>query len=175
MDDKELDDLLESALDDFGKEIKIEASTLPSGQDRGKVTIEKTQLYVDDVDYDDRPTSSSKASVGGSSSKQSMASNKQSREEEEEQMKLFDEIFNDAKTRETMKQFTQALSGLKEGGGDEAKLMENFTQMMSQLANETNLDDDDESSDLADLDVEGIYNKICKISMRLYASIFGTC
>ena len=158
MDDKELDDLLESALDDFGKEIKIEASTLPNGQDRGKVTIEKTQLYVDDVDYDDRPTSSSKASTGGSSSKQSMASNnKQSREEEEEQMKLFDEIFNDAKTRETMKQFTQALSGLKEGGGgDEAKLMENFTQMMSQLANETNLDDDDESSDLADLDVEGI-------------------
>lgn len=155
MDDKELDDLLESALDDFGKEVKIEAN-LPRQDDLnrgGKVTIEKTQLYVDDIDYEDRPSSSSKTPASAAAC--SMGKPKPSQKEDEDQMKLFDEIFNDAKTRETMKQFTQALSGLKEGG-DEAKLMENFTQMMSQLASETSLDDDgDDESDLADLDVEG--------------------
>ena len=104
------------------------------------MTIEKTQLYVDDIDYDDRPKSSSRLASSKAATAQGKSS-AQSNKEQEEQMKLFDEIFNDAKTRETMKQLTDVLSGFKEG--DEAKLMENFGQIMSQLTNE-NLSDDDE-------------------------------
>ena len=142
--DKELDDLLDSALDDFDKEVEIEKKEEPRrAQEQenqpGKVTIEKTQLYVDDIDYDDRPTSSSR--LASSKATAQGKSSAQSSKEQDEQMKLFDEIFNDAKTRETMKQLTDVLSGFKEG--DEAKLMENFGQIMSQLTNE-NLSDDDE-------------------------------
>lgn len=143
--DKELDDLLDSALDDFDKEVEIEKKEEPRrAQEQenqpGKVTIEKTQLYVDDIDYDDRPTSSSR--LASSKATAQGKSSAQSSKEQEEQMKLFDEIFNDAKTRETMKQLTDVLSGFKEG--DEAKLMENFGQIMSQLTNENLSDDDDE-------------------------------
>lgn len=170
MDDKELDDLLESALDDFGKEIKIESSTTTTinarqeetTTSRGKVTIEKTQLYVDDVDYDDRPTSNKMLSSKTQKSNTGAAAATVG--EDMDQMKLFDEIFNDVKTRETMKQFTEALSGLGAAGGggegDEAKLMENFTRVMSQLANE-NLDDDgdDDIDNIEDL--EGFFFLIC--------------
>lgn len=143
--DKELDDLLDSALDDFDKEVEIEKKEEPrrapeQENQPGKVTIEKTQLYVDDIDYDDRPKSSSRLASSKAATAQGKSS-AQSNKEQEEQMKLFDEIFNDAKTRETMKQLTDVLSGFKEG--DEAKLMENFGQIMSQLTNE-NLSDDDE-------------------------------
>lgn len=142
--DKELDDLLDSALDDFDKEVEIEKKEEPRGAQEqenqpGKVTIEKTQLYVDDIDYDDRPKSSSR--MASSKATSQGKSSAQGSKEQEEQMKLFDEIFNDEKTRETMKQLTDVLSGFKEG--DEAKLMENFGQIMSQLTNE-NLSDDDE-------------------------------
>lgn len=149
--DKELDDLLDSALDDFGKEIKVTKSAAsepkPEGE-QGKVTIEKTELYVDDVDYDDRPRFTSIASTIMTSRLlgAAQATGAAKKEDElDEQMKLFDEIFNDTKTRETMKQFTEALNGFKEG--DESKLIENFGRVMSQLNSENlDLDDDDDEN-----------------------------
>lgn len=151
--DKDLDDLLDSALDDFGKDIEIEKKEVKSeirstsdysSQAAGKVTIEKTELYVDDIDYDDRPRSSG---AGASSASSATANKKADNIDAEEQMRLFEEIFNDSKTRDVMKQFSDALNGFKEG--NEAELIEKFEQVVSQLTSE-NLKLDDDDTDLGD-------------------------
>jgi hypothetical protein len=120
----------------------------------GKVTIEKTELYVDDIDYDDRPRTNNISSSASSRGHTSTSSQKPQQPPippnlgfniGNDEMKFFDEIFNDAKTKETMKQFTEALSGFKDG--DEAKLMENFGRVMSQLTSEDLEGDDDEDDD----------------------------
>jgi hypothetical protein len=158
MADKELDDLLDSALDDFDKKLTIEnekelnARIIPVSSGASNITIEKTELYVDDIDYDDRPRGSAgskaQSNVTAAANAADAGSTMPGFNLSEDEMKLFDEIFNDAKTKDTMKQFTEALSGFKEG--DEKKLLENFGKVMSQLTSEDLGDDDDDDDE--DLD-----------------------
>lgn len=69
-DDQELDDLLDNALSDFDK--KLPANLQPSASAAASdVSIQKVNLYVDDVDYDDRPTTSSARSSAAASTQQS--------------------------------------------------------------------------------------------------------
>lgn len=155
MSDKDLDDLLDSALDDFDKKLTVQSSNeqpcpsaTSSALTESKVTIEKTELYVDDVDYDDRPSTSmsklTSTNLNKSAQKGSSKSTAPGFNLTDDDMKLFDEIFNDVKTKETMKQFTEALNTFKEG--DEQKLFENFGKVMSELSND-NLDLDDDELD----------------------------
>jgi hypothetical protein len=169
--DKDLDDLLDSALGDFAKKaepIKINDQTNKKSQN---VTIEKTNLYVDDIDYDDRPArtpatkfvggiSSSSSNVNKllntatlgankatSNSKSSSILTEDSNESDfnfsDENMKMFDQIFNDEKAKESMKQFKDMLNMFK-NEEDEGKMMENFEKVMSQLTTEDLNDDDDD-------------------------------
>ena len=60
-------------------------------------------------------------------------------------MKLFEEIFNDEQTKQSMKQFTDAFNMFK-AGGDEQKLLENFQKVMSELNIENSGDEDDDEN-----------------------------
>jgi peroxin-19 len=161
--DKELDDLLDSALDDFGNKatpLTAGSNAATSLASSSNITVEKTNLYVDDIDYDDRPSpQTSKASSTTTQPKtappqghtSSANSNTFDFKLSDDEMKMFDEIFNDSKTKETMKQINEAMSMFKTGG-DEAKLLENFQKVMSQLndfdlGDEENEDEDDEGDD----------------------------
>jgi peroxin-19 len=155
--DKDLDDLLDSALDDFANKptpLTNAATSPPQPQliASSNITIEKTNLYVDDIDYEDRPvtqtskvssTTQAKATSHGPSS--ATSSNAFDFKLSDDEMKMFDEIFNDSKTKETMQQFNEAMNMFKTGG-DEAKLMENFQKVMSQL-NDFDLGDEDDDDD----------------------------
>jgi hypothetical protein len=161
--DKELDDLLDSALDDFEKKVVInDDTTTPktsqstttvniteTATTKGDVTIEKMNLYVDDIDYDDRParTSSSKLFCSATSTTTNPNPAKTTNAGEfslmDDNMKLFEEIFNDEKSKNSMKQFKEMLDMFK-NEEDEGKLMENFQKVMSELGTDE-LDDDDES------------------------------
>jgi hypothetical protein len=158
--DKDLDDLLDSALDDFDKKIPTVNSTITSTQEKisnSSVTIEKTNLYVDDIDYDDRPprsannlssnflTSKVFNSTNTSKSNQATSSTKDPFLMASDDMKLFEEIFNDEQTKQSMKQFTEAFNMFKTGG-DEQKLLENFQKVMSELNIENSGDEDDEEN-----------------------------
>ena len=165
--DKELDDLLDSALDDFDKKVQIndESTTPKTSQSsttvnitetvttKGNVTIEKMNLYVDDIDYDDRPARSTSSKLfanatASSTSKPAAASSSKPANTGEfnlmdDNMKLFEEIFNDEKTKSSMKQFKDMIDMFK-NEEDEGKLMENFQKVMSELATDDLLDEGDE-------------------------------
>ena len=156
--DKDLDDLLDSALDDFDKKVPISAnSTLTATQEKSNVTIEKTNLYVDDIDYDDRPARSASnlpsnfltSKVYNSNTSKSNQTNKSTKDPFQipatDDMKLFEEIFNDEQTKQSMKQFTDAFNMFK-AGGDEQKLLENFQKVMSELNIENSGDEDDDEN-----------------------------
>jgi hypothetical protein len=173
--DKELDDLLDSALDDFDKKVQIndESTTPKSSQSsttvnitetvttKGNVTIEKMNLYVDDIDYDDRParstssklfanataSSASKPAAAASSSKPANAGEFNLMDDN---MKLFEEIFNDEKTKSSMKQFKDMIDMFK-NEEDEGKLMENFQKVMSELATDDLGEGDEDDADLTNL------------------------
>lgn len=132
--DKELDDLLDSALSDFDKKPTIMPQAA-SAQATGSVTIEKTNLYVDDIDYDDRPARKTMPDLKQKPVPQASSFN--------EEMKLFDEIFTDAKNKESMKQLQSALEMLP---GNDPKMLENFEKLMADLI-KTNLGDDDDDDD----------------------------
>ncbi len=67
--DKDLDDLLDSALGDFAKKAEPIKTNDQNNKKSQNVTIEKTNLYVDDIDYDDRPARTPATKfVGGISS-----------------------------------------------------------------------------------------------------------
>ena len=138
--DKELDDLLDSALNDFEtKNETVEVTTA------AKVTIERTNLYVDDIDYEDRPVRQTmpdtkptiKSSLNAFNPTAAMPSSNKL-----DDLKLFDEIFNDEKSKESMKQF-QAAFDMLQTGGDDPKMLENFQKVLSDLAS-TDLGDDDD-------------------------------
>jgi hypothetical protein len=146
--DDELDELLDSALGDFV------TKKPPSSVD--VVTIERTDLIVDPLSSSSNvnATKTSDHQTGSSSSKPLM---------NEADFKIFDEIFNDEKTKESLKQFTNAFSMF--GGEsktnaattqnmtnpDPTKLFEEFEMMMNELA-KTNFDDDDDDDDEDDDD-----------------------
>ena len=146
--DDNLDELLDSALSDFEAR---PAPPLPN------VTIEKTNLYVDDVDYDDRPATTSKSTAPAASSSSSASKPTTSDADallgiSADEMKLFDEIFNDSKSKDTMKKLTETLgmfgAAASASPGDQKKLMEDFQKAMSELK----MLDDDESDDNDDDD-----------------------
>jgi hypothetical protein len=166
--DKDLDDLLDSALGDFDK--KTEPAK--SSQSTRNFTIEKTNLYVDDIDYEDRPSRTpANKFVGGISSSSSKtskllnaatgtdktntttgcASNKMGNNEgddfsfSDENMKMFEQIFNDEKAKDSMKQFKDMFNMFK-NEEDESKMMENLEKVMSQLTSQ-DLDDDDDDDE----------------------------
>jgi peroxin-19 len=163
MDDKDLDDLLDSALEDFDK--KIEPSPQPLSQittttesSKSNVTIEKANFYVDDeLDYEDRPRTTpvkNKNVLNTNTTK--------SDEFNQENMKMFDEIFNDEQSKDSMKQFEKMFNMFKaevasgscsqNENDDEAKLIKNFEKVMSQLtSDDLNDDDDDDDTDEASI------------------------
>ena len=169
--DKDLDDLLDSALGDFDKKTEPVKSSTQSSQN---FTIEKTNLYVDDIDYEDRPSRTpANKFVGGISSSSSSsntskllnvatgtdktntntgrASNKIGNNEGDdfsfshENMKMFEQIFNDEKAKDSMKQFKDMFNMFK-NEEDEGKMMENLEKVMSQLTSQ-DLDDDDDDDE----------------------------
>ena len=167
--DKDLDDLLDSALGDFDKKTE----PVKSSQSTRNFTIEKTNLYVDDIDYEDRPSRTpANKFVGGISSSSSntskllnaatgtdktntnsgRASNKIAHQINnegddfsfnDENMKMFEQIFNDEKAKDSMKQFKDMFNMFK-NEEDEGKMMENLEKVMSQLTSQDLDDDDDE-------------------------------
>ena len=148
--DQELDDLLDSALDDF--EVKPVVKN-PAASTSTKVTIEKTNLYVDDIDYEDRPPRNTASMFAGASkllnkSSPADAQSKLGGSEEfnftDDNMKMFEEIFNDEKTKDSMKQFKDMFNMFK-NEEDEGKLMQNFQKVMSELTVDDDLDEDDTS------------------------------
>ena len=158
--DKDLDDLLESALGDFEKVVepikKNEECSKP--QSKQSFTIEKTNLYVDDIDYDDRPARTpANKFLGGTSTNISTsklfqsdsttkAGDKEGFDFSDENMKMFEEIFNDEKSKDSMKQFKDMLNMFK-SEEDEGKMMQNFEKIMSQLTtDDLNEEDDDEEN-----------------------------
>ncbi len=169
--DRELEDLLDSTLNDFETKpapVRIEKTDdkkedTQAAAASSKVTIERTNLYVDDIDYDDRPVrktmpdlkpglkstlnsfSSTKQGGAGTSllDTSSTASNSQ------DEMKLFDEIFNAEKNKESMKQFKDAFA-MFQTGGDDPKMLENFQKVLADLAS-TDLGDDDDEDDFENI------------------------
>ena len=141
--DKELDELLDSALDDFDKKIELPKPAPNETSAGSKVTIERTNLYVDDVDDEDRPPRPKPATTSAAAA--SAADQNQS-----EEFKLFEEIFADEKNKDSMKKFKEMFEMLKTP--DEAKLMENFEKVMADLASdELDLDDDGEEENEGDM------------------------
>ena len=116
--DNELDELLDSALDDFDKnkeELKnppiIEKkSEIKDETQSSNVTIEKTNLNVE-------------ASLENSSSEFGASI--------EEDMKLFEEIFSGEQNKDTLKQFTDAIKMFK---SDEPSMFKEFEKMMETMA-----------------------------------------
>jgi hypothetical protein len=144
--DKELDDLLDSALNDFDHKLVInETSPIQTDRDgklkeNNEIKIEKLNLYVDDVDYEDRP--------------QSNQTNKTSTNLNlnDENLKLFEEIFNEEKNKESLKQFQDVFS-MFQNSTNEKNLLENFQKVMSELVNEeANLEEEDEFSDFENIE-----------------------
>lgn len=132
--DKELDDLLDSVLNDFDASPAPEPATAATTfSKRSEISIEKTDLYVDDIDYEDRPV------------RKTMPDLQQPKQTSILNDELFDEIFNDAKSKESMKQFQSAFEMLKSGKND-PKMLENFQKIMTDLAN-TDLGDDNDDED----------------------------
>ena len=131
--DNELDELLDSALDDFDKnkeeQIKKNESIQIEPQASG-ITIEKTNLNVEEEEGDELKSSTI-----------------------DDDMKLFEEIFSGEQSKETLKQFTDAMKMFK---GEDPSMFKDFEKMMetmsSSVAKETNnlnlyeddVDDDDD-------------------------------
>ncbi len=147
--DQELDDLLDSALDDFGKKLTITDEISPTKEAipaKSNVTIEKMNLYVDDdLDYDDRPASKPQTSAS------SLPKNKAMKTEthdpnlgfnlSDENLKLFEGIFKDEGNKE-MKDL-KSMFEVFQNSKDEASLLDNFQKVMSELINEEdNLNED---------------------------------
>ncbi len=150
--DQELDDLLDSALNDF--EAKKETLTVIADEsvtaNNSKVTIERTNLYVDDVDDEDRPVRKTmpdltKSTLNKNAASTSASASAATKPILNDDMKLFDEIFNDEKSKESMKQFKAAFEMLQ-SGGDNPDIMQNFQKVLTDLAN-TDLGEDDEDDD----------------------------
>jgi hypothetical protein len=162
MDDKELDDLLDSALEDFDKKPPIVVPTVPPTQSsKTSITIEKTNLYVDDIDYDDRPAPTSLFRPQTSTSSSSSAAARQANLDED--MKMFEQIFGNSKTKESMKFLKDSLNTFKEG--DETKLLDNFEKVMSQITDTFNIDENDENDteDLGGLNEKDIFDNFSKL------------
>lgn len=118
--DKELDDLLDTALEDFDKKLDLKEET-------SSYTIEKTNLPIEEEDE------------------------AESAKLNQDEMKLFEEIFNNEKTKQSMKQFKDVLSmfGDQTGSsGDAKELMENLEKVMSEFENCDEEDDQEYEKDL---------------------------
>ena len=149
--DNELDELLDSALDDFDKnkeELKknesIEVAGLPADSEpqASGITIEKTNLNVE-VD------TGLKSSI-------------------EDDMKLFEEIFSGEQNKDTLKQFSEAMKMFK---NEDAGMFKEFEKMMetmsttSDIKGDLNLYEDDiDEDDDRDQAKAKINNKSSKTS-----------
>ncbi|RNA25619.1 Peroxisomal biogenesis factor 19 [Brachionus plicatilis] len=122
--DKELDDLLDTALEDFDKKLDLK-------EEESSYTIEKTNIEVEaDLKSDDEAKSAKL---------------------NQDEMKLFEEIFNDEKTKQSMMQFKDVLTmfGDQTGNpGDAKNLLENLEKVMSELTTGDEEDDQDFEKDL---------------------------
>lgn len=129
--DKELDDLLDTALEDFDKKLDLNVPEAASSY-----TIENTNIIVEEVDDDSPPKSSTNPNL---------LKNKL----DDDEMKLFEEIFSDEGTRESMKQFKDVLNmfGQNPDSIEGKHLLENFEKVMSDLTNVDDDEDDDEDLD----------------------------
>lgn len=112
--DKELDDLLDTALEDFEKKLELK-------DEANSYTIEKTSIEIDEQD-DLKETKLN-----------------------QDELKLFEEIFSNEKTKQSMKQFKDVLTmfGDQTGNSGETKdLLENLQKVMSEM--DTGNDEDDQ-------------------------------
>jgi hypothetical protein len=127
--DKELDELLDSALDDFDRnkeEIK-ETESIKSELQASSITIEKTNINVEEE------TDLKESTI-------------------DDDMKLFEEIFSGEQSKETLKQFTDAMKMFK---GEDPGMFKDFEKMMSTMSsdvakentNNLNLYEDDVDDD----------------------------
>ncbi len=135
--DKELDELLDSALEDFDQKI-----TLKDSVSKSAVSIERTDLYVDEeLDYEDRPIPKQQPSVSTDPDFGFDLS--------DENLKLFEGIFKDAELGgdSGMKDFKNMFD-VFQNSKDETTLLDNFQKIMSELVNEeAKLENDDEEFD----------------------------
>jgi hypothetical protein len=148
--DQELDDLLDSALNDFEAKKETVIADESVTANKSKVTIERTNLYVDDVDDEDRPVRKTmpdltKSTFNKNTTSTSASASATTNPNLNDDMKIFDEIFNDEKSKESMKQFKAAFEMLQ-SGGDNPDIMQNFQKVLTDLAN-TDLGEDDEDDD----------------------------
>ena len=165
--DDELDDLLNSALDDFDQKLVLTetpAKTSTNITTESTITIERTNLYVDDIDYEDRPVRASKpASVGAQSTKSdpNLGFNFN-----DDNLKLFEDIFNDEKSKDSMKQFKGAFE-MFQNSTDEKNLLANFQKVMSELVNEeANLDEDDLDEDFENIDSLNFFKNLTATTQK---------
>ncbi len=139
--DKELDDLLDSALGDFDKKLTIEETVSKSS-----VSIERTDLYVDEeLDYEDRPAPKKQPNAFKPiSSDPNLGFNLT-----DENLKLFEGIFKSDELGgdSGMKDF-KSMFEMFQNSKDETSLLDNFQKVMSELVNEeANLEDGDDEFD----------------------------
>lgn len=152
--DKELDDLLDSALGDFDQKLKI------NEQPNSNVTIERTDLYVDDeLDYDDRPATKPTATTKPASAKTETPLDPNfGFNLADENLKLFEGIFNEgnAGSDPGMKDF-KSMFEMFQSSKDEASLLNNFQKVMSELVNEEANIGDGDDDDFGDFEnIEGL-------------------
>ena len=155
--DKELDDLLDSALEDFDQKLTINESSTS----KSTVTIERTDLYVDEeLDYDeDRPVQQAAKAIDPN-----LGFNLS-----DENLKLFEGIFKDENLgggELGMKGFKSMFEVLQ-NSKDESSLLDNFQKVMSELVNEEgNLDEDE--SDFGDF--ENIEVSLLKTQVKSFST-----
>jgi len=140
---KELDDLLDSALDDFDKKITIKDEEPNVKKLSSNVTIEHTNLYVDDIDYDDRPPVTVSSAMPKKSELKTDANPNMGFTLNDENLKIFEGIFNEGQSKESGVKDFKDMFNMFQNSKDETNLLDNFQKVMSELINEeTNLDDD---------------------------------
>lgn len=156
MDDNELDELLESALNDFNKnkeekkahqEYEASSSEVYQANKPSEASI-KINKQEETVKYDLKGVHIEKTDLNIESTLNLDENQANSKSTIDDDMKLFDEIFNDEQAKETIKQFKDVLETFKI---DEPNMLGDFEKMMQQLTKTEDLklyeDDIDEDDD----------------------------
>lgn len=160
--DDELDQLLDSALTDFNEnknEAKNNTQLATSTEALSTATSTTTTKTATSS-----TTNSSRSTVIIEDTN-IIAEEEPGERFDAEELKVFDEIFSDAKAKESLKQFQDALNMLK---SDEPNLIHDFEKMMSQLTTE-DLDEDDvndDDDDLKDFDFVNLAKSLDKMKQQ---------
>lgn len=149
--DKELDDLLDSALGEFDQKLTIKDENPTKNASKSDVSVERMNVYVDDdLDYEDRPAPKATSAASNATSNTAFDPNFGSNLISDENLKLFEGIFKNSdseKGADSMKDFKNVFD-MFQNSNDEASLLDNFQKVMSELVNEeSNLDDEDNDFD----------------------------